>query len=169
MVATSLVAVAMTVVSGFGQVAVCLGGRSAELWMGELRLRWYEWGGITAPLFGWYEFPSFHLEWWYSLPNPESAAHSAGLAWYEWSTSHNLGLEYSVGVLVWPLALATGLAGGVLVHRGRRAGMVSICPTCGYSLVGLTPGTSCPECGKGRPRAPEPGDASHGVGPRVGG
>jgi ssDNA-binding Zn-finger/Zn-ribbon topoisomerase 1 len=60
-----------------------------------------------------------------------------------------------VDFVLWPFAAASLLLGVFLIFRGRRARRFadkSRCPHCEYALVGLAPGTACPECG--RPQTP---------------
>lgn len=51
--------------------------------------------------------------------------------------------------LAWPLCMLGSLL-ALLWLPGRRAGQ-GACPSCGYDLRGLKPGT-CPECGKTQDR-----------------
>lgn len=58
-----------------------------------------------------------------------------------------------VSIMLWPFALTTFAGGLPLVLSGRRTtrrAREDQCPTCGYDLKGLTAGTACPECGKGK-------------------
>ncbi|MFT3684020.1 MAG: hypothetical protein QM783_03665 [Phycisphaerales bacterium] len=77
-----------------------------------------------------------------------------------------LQIDFNLGVLMqvhtdysrewtfalWPWPVVLGGTGAWLVRSGvvaRRRVATGSCRACGYSLVGLERGTSCPECGKG--------------------
>ena len=61
--------------------------------------------------------------------------------------------EWIVAFMLWPIALTANIGGALLVRNGSRARLrarIGKCVACGYDLSGLTPGSSCPECGKGK-------------------
>ena len=48
---------------------------------------------------------------------------------------------------LWPLVGVMGFVDAVLFRASRRC-RPDLCPSCGYSLAGLSPDAKCPECGK---------------------
>ena len=52
----------------------------------------------------------------------------------------------AVIIPLWSVALVAALPTAWLWHRDRRR--PGHCPACDYDLIGLTPGSTCPECGR---------------------
>ena len=105
--------------------------------------------GIEAPGWDWYfTLGSSPPRWLAKTPDwgwSIGIIVSYGLLWSgAWRV-------WYIGVVLWPVALAGWGGAGLLWHLGRRDARrlkAGLCPTCGYSLAGLGPGLSCPECGE---------------------
>lgn len=98
----------------------------------------------------------FTLRGWHSAPNILPGSNSTGVwTWWQWGQLNGISVgtfaTFSEGYSIWPVSpLLAGMAATILfsLHRDRRRRQrMNLCFHCGYSLVGIRTGTSCPECG----------------------
>ena len=113
------------------------------LWNGWLifeRYPDYQQMGFSAPM------PGVHHEFeWRSHTNPASLQSLSAPAYItKGGGSGGSYIRYTFRS-IWPTALFVGF-GLILWYRSRQSRIPGCCPSCGYSLEGLT-GKTCPECG----------------------
>lgn len=145
-------------------VVLAVTGAVLSLTIGSAWL-WTCWrGGTTYRVVGsstlgfWCSYGAIGFEW-YDRTIPFAASdrwpvfsHSGILrdmywwprVWFYKGSAHLL-------VPLWMPWLFASASSGLLIWRVARRRPASACRTCGYSLVGLTAGAACPECGKGAP------------------
>lgn len=72
-----------------------------------------------------------------------------GVCWYHADVQSSLALSM---VIVWPIPLACGVAGVILLRSGLRRRRVARghCSRCGYDLSATPAPAPCPECGAQR-------------------
>ena len=67
------------------------------------------------------------------------------MEWWDWSA-----FQWGVQIPAWALVAAAGVSAAWLWRCDTSRPRPGLCPSCGYSLAGLSPGSKCPECGKGK-------------------